>query len=146
MSEDRLEIGLDCTHVEEPETICLDCFYNVIDQLEAQLRMERSEVDRLRTAADTVRLSNREMLSVIDNQDDTIATLREALEPFIRDYPTEVRKSGPLPPGYTSDEFDAHCIFCDQGDRRTFTIRPHAEDCPIYVAKKALATPAQEKK
>ncbi|KKL72923.1 hypothetical protein LCGC14_2080070 [marine sediment metagenome] len=71
-------------------------------------------------------------------KDTTIATLREALEPFVRDYPTEVREKGPLPPGYTSDEFDAHCVFCDQGDRRTFTVRPHSKDCPIYGAKKAL--------
>ena len=66
------------------------------------------------------------------------STLRGALEPFIRDYPVTLRKSGPLPPGYTSDEFDAHCVFCDQGDRRTFTVRPHSKDCPIYGAKKAL--------
>ena len=58
---------------------------------------------------------------------DEVKRLREALEPFIRDYPVTPRKSGPLPPGYTSDEFDAHCVFCDQGDRRTFTVRPHSK-------------------
>ena len=48
MNKDRLEIGLDCTHVKGSEAVCLDCFYNVVDQLEAQVKVERSEVERLR--------------------------------------------------------------------------------------------------
>ena len=47
MGKDRLGIELDCNHVQEPGAICLDCFYNVVDQLEAQLRVERDEVKRL---------------------------------------------------------------------------------------------------
>ena len=38
-----------------------------------------SEFEREREAADTVRLSNRELLKVVDKQDATITTLREAL-------------------------------------------------------------------
>jgi len=41
-----------------------------------------SEVERERKAADTVRLSNRELLRILDVRDATIATLREALEKY----------------------------------------------------------------
>ncbi|KKK61675.1 hypothetical protein LCGC14_3011970 [marine sediment metagenome] len=134
MSEDRLE-------EIKRTTGSLNLPYMIMGQWEWLI----SEVERLRGENIEQDTEIQQYESDVIAYEKTIATIREALKPFVRDYPTEVRKSGPLPPGYTSDEFDAHCVFCDQGDRRTFTIRPHSKDCPIYGAKKALATAQEDK-
>jgi len=69
MSEDRLE-RIKQTHDKFPGG----------PSVIADLKWLISEVERDRKAADTVRLSNRELIRILDARDATIATLLEAIE------------------------------------------------------------------
>jgi len=56
--------------------------HHICDCRQAMLGEAQREVKREREAADTVRLSNRELLRVVDKQEAIIATIDEALEPL----------------------------------------------------------------